>query len=231
MTQLWLPEENSVARIAEAVFQDLISSFVPGSGVAFAALREFKNNKINQAHEILISEISKGRVHLDREEIQYFIPIAYRYFKAAEAGTQARNVTLLARLIQKEITASNLLAENYFKFEPAVRDLCLEELVVLSIFSRRLNELGELRTRADGEVDDTDGQVMAWVNSVLEENKREIGKLNTCLSVDNVYWRLRAKGWLTSWTTIVLGSQSLELIPSEQLRFISTELLAVDPTL
>ena len=129
---------NSFENITDAVVQDILSSLIPGSGTLVTALREYKQGKINQAFELFLEELRKGRVDLNDHEREQFIPVAYRFFKAAEEGTINRNLHLLAKLIKKQIDENELSYEKYITLDNAIKDLSLEELIVLSEICKQI---------------------------------------------------------------------------------------------
>ena len=129
-----LPEKDTTAtRLVEAVAGDVLALVLPGSGTFVQVLREYKKHKLDAAHEILIEEVRKGDRRLDDAEADEFVPIAYRYFKAAQDGAANRNIRLLAKLIGQDIAKHDLRSDRFLSQEESISNLSLEELICLSV--------------------------------------------------------------------------------------------------
>ena len=144
MTEVPIPQkDNSVQSLALALSKAVIAQ-VP---VAGSLINEFidKTNKkyIEKGHQIFLEEVSKGRVDLADHEKEAFIPIGYRYYRAASEGTVNRNLHLLAKLIRKQIEEKDLSYEKYITMDNAIRDLSMEEMIALSEICQPAHNLND----------------------------------------------------------------------------------------
>ena len=136
-----LPEQDTTAsRLADAIVGDFLSTLIPGSGTIVQVLREYKKSKLKEAHEILLEEIKSGNRVLGSNEANDFVPIAYRYFKAAEEGATQRKLKLLAKFIRDEIETSTLDFDRFSRIEVGLDGLTTDELICLAEFARTTRE-------------------------------------------------------------------------------------------
>ena len=136
-----LPEQDTTAsRLVDAIVGDIAALLVPGSGSIVQLLREYKKTKLHEAHEILLQEIKSGNRVLDSDEEKQFVPIAYRYFKAAEEGSTRRKLKLLAKIIRDEIKDSALDFDKFSKLEAGFDGLTTDELICLAELARTTRE-------------------------------------------------------------------------------------------
>ncbi len=139
MTKDPIPQsDNSVQSLALALGKAIIST-VPVAGNLINEFIDKTNQKlIANGQIIFLEEIAKGRADLADHEKKAFIPIGYRYYRAAQEGTVNRNLHLLAKLIRKQIDDQELSYEKYVTLDNAIRDLSLEEMIVLSELCKQI---------------------------------------------------------------------------------------------
>lgn len=76
-------------------------------------------------------KIAYEDVVLTDEQQEQLYHIAYRFFQTVSQGTVDRNLDLLAKLIRKQIDDQHLSYEKYVTLNSAIKDLSLQEMIVL----------------------------------------------------------------------------------------------------
>ncbi len=187
MTKVPVPQsDNAIQSLALALSKAAIS-VVPGAG---NLINEFigKTNQrlIENGHKIFLKEITKGRVDLSEHEKEEFIPIGYRYYRAAQEGTVNRNLRLLAKLIRKQIDDEELSYEKYVTLDNAVRDLSLEEMIALSKICDRTDD--EQRSSGKNSI-----RTSPLGKTLINEYPSQF---NDLISTETTFSLLSNKGWL-----------------------------------
>jgi hypothetical protein len=202
-----LPEKESAAtRIIEAVAKDVLALGIPGGNLMFQLLYEYKQRKLNEAQARFIEEVRKGDRKLDEAESLELVPIAYRYFKAAEEGTTAKNLELLAKLIRHQIQAHELSVERYSTLHLAIRDLSARELIVLSMMCRasRTAELDNVDSFGNEQFDKLREDLQSQFPDHFPERS----------DITGTFALLAGKGWVVPLIEAVLGGSVPTYVPT-----------------
>src|SRR5215204_5948549 len=97
---------SATADICLGVAAD-IASVASAGGIPTNAVLELikalKNKRIEAAQRVLMDLIREGRADLDDAEHEQLVPIAYHFFRAAEAGERIRTLRIYARVLAGQI--------------------------------------------------------------------------------------------------------------------------------
>jgi hypothetical protein len=124
--------------IVKGVAADLFSAvnFSTGGslvGVGSTLLNSLIENRREVARKIAISEISRcGRSKLDVINSDEFVPIVFRYGRAAIEGTASHNLKLMAKLMRGQIVTESVFASEFLEFADVISTLKLREIAYLS---------------------------------------------------------------------------------------------------
>jgi hypothetical protein len=127
-----------------AVVSDVLSVCgVPGAstvGVAFsAAVEAVMKRRRDNAREILLEELRKGKAFVDRAaSIDEWVAVLLRYSRAAQEGTARLNLRLMAKVIAGQAQAGALVADEFLRYADALGSLKREEVVLLTVLHRKL---------------------------------------------------------------------------------------------
>jgi hypothetical protein len=131
--------------LASALIADSISALgIPGGALAGASfqivLERIQTKRLDVARSILLSEIRRGDRFLSDPEIEEWVYIYYRYFRAAHEGAAHRNLRLMARVIAGQIEFRSLFADEFLRYADILATLRREEVVLLATVCRFLTD-------------------------------------------------------------------------------------------
>src|SRR5688572_9355518 len=99
-----LPQPTAGASGKTSMVAALLNVVCPASG---DALRGLLNQRIERGLEILIDEVRlAGRERLDdlsKEQMEFFLPQAYRFAEQVRIGDYAHNLRVIAKVIASEL--------------------------------------------------------------------------------------------------------------------------------
>lgn len=127
---------KNTADRAIAIATDL-AGIVGLGGVASQAIKEAIDRRRSQARESLVEAIAEGRADFEVaaiEQIDEFAGIAIRYMRAAEEGTRARNLRLLAIIFARQVSFRKANSEDFAKKAAAVEGLTDDEMQLFGLW-------------------------------------------------------------------------------------------------
>jgi hypothetical protein len=123
-----------------AIATDIASvAGVPGATVQLA-LQRAKESYINNATEILISEIESGKIDLLTEkQFCVLVPSAYQFYEAARRGEYAHNLKILAAILSGEVAKEEGDANKVGQMSRRLQNMSIEEMRVLAVCADAFN--------------------------------------------------------------------------------------------
>ncbi|WP_114943490.1 hypothetical protein [Microvirga calopogonii] len=102
------------------------------TNAAAELIKAFKQKRIDAAEEVLLAELRAGKIDLKDAEAEELIPIAYRFFRAAEEGEAVRTLRIFARILAGQLQSDALDASNFAFTANALSGLPERELSLLA---------------------------------------------------------------------------------------------------
>lgn len=139
-------------KIVKAGALDLLSMVdlgVPGIAFGSELLSEMFRRRGEKARQIVIDEMRKGcRSKWEVIDPDEFVPIIYRYSRAALEGAATLNLRLMAKVMRGQALNSSMFASDFLGYADLISTLRREELVYLATMLKLTKE--DLRLPKDG---------------------------------------------------------------------------------
>jgi hypothetical protein len=101
-----------------------------------------EERRILAARELLIEELKQGdSIIVDAEDVDNFVAITHRYFRAAEEGAARLNIRLMAQVIAGQKLDGRLSADEFLQHAEVLASLSVKEIALLGIFYAKYQEL------------------------------------------------------------------------------------------
>jgi hypothetical protein len=135
---------------------------VRGAGLS-AALNRVLEWRLEDAAEILDSELQQVKRRLSRVgEVEEAAGMVLRYIRAAEEGTAAINLRIMAKVIRGLASGSRLQSCHFLRYAEAIAPLTAEEIFIISALYEKTVEL-----ERQGLTRDRDNQAWAMTTEEL----------------------------------------------------------------
>ncbi|CAN7806573.1 hypothetical protein LJR267_010739 [Paraburkholderia hospita] len=114
-----------------AVVGDIFGYFsVPAGGVAGEALNALFKKRADDAREIMLTELSRGKVRLSETDAEEAVAIVYRYLRAAQEGAARVNLRLLAQVLSNQVHLGLIKADEFLYYADILAPLRRDELLL-----------------------------------------------------------------------------------------------------
>jgi hypothetical protein len=101
-----------------------------------------EEKRILTAREILIEEMKQGdSITVDAQDVDNFVAITHRYFRAAEEGAARLNMRLMAQVIAGQKLDGRLSADEFLQHAEMLASLSVKEIALLGTFYAKYQEL------------------------------------------------------------------------------------------
>lgn len=141
---MMVKQKHDVARASQqpeylgSIVADIMGAFmIPGGSTVSTAIQHVFKKRLDTAREILLEEIQNGSKDMrDAAELEEIAAIIYRYGRAAQEGAARANLRLLAKVISRQVNASNLNANDFLYYADILSSLKAQEIQLLGIMVR-----------------------------------------------------------------------------------------------
>jgi hypothetical protein len=123
--------------IAGAVFNPV---FAVASAALAAGINQLIKSRMEKSHEILIEVIRSGNLDvLSDEQYEAFIPMAYKFYRAAQEGESVSILTRYAKIIRSELQ-ENQKPDQFLRFSRMIEGLSDRDLYLLDYYVNTTNK-------------------------------------------------------------------------------------------
>lgn len=114
-----------------AVVGDIFSCLsVPGGGAAGRALKALFKKRADSAREIMLAELSRGKVRFSETDAEEAVAIVYRYLRAAQEGAGRVNLRLLAQVLSGQAHLGLIKADDFLYYADFLSPLRRDEILL-----------------------------------------------------------------------------------------------------
>lgn len=170
-----------VARIAVpsglALVAAMLPQFATAIGLATPAVMVVTEGLISRPSRILEDFLRRGNVvDLSCQDLESFVPMAYRFFISAQQGEYEHNLKLLAAFLTTELQSPSCTPGSFLDMAKRVEGLnvlSLRAIALIGMEAKRLEEMGRASTGG-----------IAITVEVLSDRARSKAPLNSREAVD-----------------------------------------------
>jgi hypothetical protein len=114
-----------------AVVGDVFGCFsMPAGGIAGEALKALFKKRADDAREIMLTELSSGKVRFSETDAEEAVAIVYRYLRAAQEGAARVNLRLLAQVLSGQAHLGLIKADEFLYYADILAPLRRDEILL-----------------------------------------------------------------------------------------------------